>query len=86
MISDSFGFYAILTDPLRGYEYCMRMLVDHEITFVQLRMKDACDLAPSYVGVEPMFAAPTKKNPDPEKAVKRLLAVYRELRGAGRPG
>jgi thiamine-phosphate pyrophosphorylase len=36
-----FGFYAILTDPVRGYEYCTKVLVDHEIAFVQLRMKDA---------------------------------------------
>jgi thiamine-phosphate pyrophosphorylase len=36
----SFGFYAILTDPVRGYDYCTRLLVDHEIAFVQLRMKD----------------------------------------------
>jgi thiamine-phosphate pyrophosphorylase len=37
----SFGFYAVLTDPVRGYEYCTKMCVDHEILFVQLRMKDA---------------------------------------------
>jgi thiamine-phosphate pyrophosphorylase len=37
----SFGFYAILTDPLRGYEYMTRLLVDYEIPFVQLRIKDA---------------------------------------------
>jgi len=41
MISLSFGFYAILTDPVRGYEYCTRLCVDYEIAFVQLRMKDA---------------------------------------------
>ncbi len=35
-----FGFYAILTDPLRGYEYCTRVLVDAGVAFVQLRMKD----------------------------------------------
>jgi thiamine-phosphate pyrophosphorylase len=39
-ISDSFGFYAILTDPVRGYEYCTKVLVDNEIAFIQLRMKD----------------------------------------------
>jgi len=38
---DSFGFYAILTKPVRGYEYCTQLLVDYEIAFVQLRMKDA---------------------------------------------
>jgi thiamine-phosphate pyrophosphorylase len=36
-----FGFYAILTNPVRGYEYCAKVFVDHEIAFVQLRMKDA---------------------------------------------
>jgi thiamine-phosphate pyrophosphorylase len=40
-IPDTFGFYAILTDPVRGYEYCTRLLVDYEVAFVQLRMKDA---------------------------------------------
>jgi thiamine-phosphate pyrophosphorylase len=42
-VPDSFGFYAILTDPLRGYDYCTRLCVEHEIAFVQLRMKDAPD-------------------------------------------
>jgi thiamine-phosphate pyrophosphorylase len=37
----SFGFYAILTDPLRGYEYMTRLFVDYKIPFVQLRIKDA---------------------------------------------
>jgi thiamine-phosphate pyrophosphorylase len=37
----SFGFYAILTDPERGYEYMTRLLVEYRIRFVQLRMKDA---------------------------------------------
>jgi thiamine-phosphate pyrophosphorylase len=36
----TFGFYAILTDPLRGYEYCTEVLVNAEIPFVQLRIKD----------------------------------------------
>ncbi len=40
-IPQFFGFYAILTDPVRGYEYCTKVLVDHEIAFVQLRMKAA---------------------------------------------
>lgn len=35
-----FGFYAILTDPVRGYEYCTKVFVDYEIAFIQLRMKD----------------------------------------------
>ena len=35
-----FGFYAILTDPLRGYEYCTKVCVDAGVAFVQLRMKD----------------------------------------------
>ncbi len=35
-----FGFYAILTKPLRGYEYCTKLCVDHDVAFVQLRMKD----------------------------------------------
>ena len=40
VIPPSFGFYAILTDPVRGYDYCTRLFVDYEVAFVQLRMKD----------------------------------------------
>jgi thiamine-phosphate pyrophosphorylase len=40
-INSQFGFYAVLTDPLVGYEEMTRILVDHRIAFVQLRMKDA---------------------------------------------
>jgi len=40
-INNQFGFYAVLTDPLVGYEEMTRILVDHRIAFVQLRMKDA---------------------------------------------
>lgn len=39
-IPDEFGFYAILTSPLLGYDYCTRLLVDEGIRFVQLRIKD----------------------------------------------
>jgi thiamine-phosphate pyrophosphorylase len=148
-----FGFYAILTDPVRGYEYCARLCVDYEVAFVQLRMKDApaqtveetarimraittgtktklivnddpeiarrtgadgvhigqgdmpysqaraivgdaaligmsthskeqmkkaCALKPDYVGIGPVYATPTKKNPDPViglDGMKEMLAV-----------
>ncbi len=36
-----FGFYAVLTNPIKGYEYLTKLLVDNEFPFVQLRMKDA---------------------------------------------
>ncbi len=36
----SFGFYAILTNPTRGYRYMTQLFVDYEIPFLQLRMKD----------------------------------------------
>jgi len=36
-----FGFYSVLTDPLKGYDYMAELLVDNGIPFVQLRMKDA---------------------------------------------
>jgi thiamine-phosphate pyrophosphorylase len=36
-----FGFYGLLSDPLRGYEYLAKLFVDHEIRFIQLRMKTA---------------------------------------------
>jgi thiamine-phosphate pyrophosphorylase len=38
---EKFGFYAILTNPMRGYEYVTQILVEYKIAFVQLRMKDA---------------------------------------------
>jgi thiamine-phosphate pyrophosphorylase len=38
-ISPSFGLYAILTDPVKGYEYMTKLFVDHRIAFIQLRMK-----------------------------------------------
>ena len=38
-IPSRFGLYAILTDPLPGYEYMTQLFVDHQITFIQLRMK-----------------------------------------------
>jgi len=38
-IADNFGFYGILTNPVRGYEYCTELMIDYEIRFVQLRMK-----------------------------------------------
>lgn len=38
-----FGLYAILTDPLRGYEYVAHVLAELEVPFVQLRMKDIAE-------------------------------------------
>jgi thiamine-phosphate pyrophosphorylase len=40
-IPPAFGLYAILTDPVKGYDYMTRLLVDHGIAFIQLRMKNA---------------------------------------------
>jgi thiamine-phosphate pyrophosphorylase len=39
-IPNDFGFYAILTNPVRGYEYVTEVLVEHRVAFVQLRMKN----------------------------------------------
>lgn len=36
-----FGFYSVLTDPPKGYDYLTKLLVDHEMPVVQLRMKGA---------------------------------------------
>lgn len=38
-INDNFGFYAILTDPIKGYEYTAEVLAELNIQFVQLRDK-----------------------------------------------
>jgi len=40
IIPASFGLYAILTDPVKGYEYMTSLLVDYRIPFIQLRMKN----------------------------------------------
>jgi len=39
-IPDQFGFYAVLTDPLKGYEYLTKACVEYNVTFVQLRIKN----------------------------------------------
>ena len=39
-IDDNFGFYGILTAPLKGYEYLTKLLVDSEVKFIQLREKN----------------------------------------------
>jgi len=39
-VSDGFGFYAILTDPVVGYERLTEIVVKHGVAFVQLRMKE----------------------------------------------
>jgi len=38
-IPETFGLYAILTDPVKGYEYTAKLFVDCKIAFIQLRMK-----------------------------------------------
>lgn len=40
-LPDRFGFYAILTNPVKGYEYCTNVLVDAGVAVVQLRIKDS---------------------------------------------
>ena len=37
----NFGLYSVLTNPLRGYDYVTEVLVELQIPFVQLRMKNA---------------------------------------------
>jgi thiamine-phosphate pyrophosphorylase len=39
-ISSQFGFYAVLTAPVLGYEYLTKVLVDQQIAYVQIRIKD----------------------------------------------
>lgn len=39
-IPERFGFYAIMSDPLKGYDYMARLFVDYQIAFIQLRMKN----------------------------------------------
>lgn len=35
-----FGFYSVLTNPMKGYEYLTQLVVDYGIAFVQLRIKE----------------------------------------------
>ena len=44
-VPDHFGLYSVLTDPLRGYDYVTEVLVELEVPFVQLRMKNATPFA-----------------------------------------
>jgi thiamine-phosphate pyrophosphorylase len=39
-VSDSFGLYVVLTNPVRGYEYLTHVCAELQLPFVQLRMKD----------------------------------------------
>ncbi len=43
IIDDNFGLYGILTNPVRGYDYLTKLLVDNEIRFIQLRMKNGSE-------------------------------------------
>jgi thiamine-phosphate pyrophosphorylase len=38
-VPSRFGLYAILTNPVKGYEYTAQLLVDLQIAFIQVRMK-----------------------------------------------
>ena len=40
-VHDGFGLYAILTNPVVGFDYLTRLLVDCSVRFIQLRMKEA---------------------------------------------
>ncbi len=42
-VTDNFGFYAIVTNPLKGYEYLTNVCVEKELPFVQLRMKEVSE-------------------------------------------
>jgi thiamine-phosphate pyrophosphorylase len=39
MISETFGLYLVLTDPVTGYETCTEAAVETGVRYVQLRMK-----------------------------------------------
>ena len=39
-IPSRFGFYCVLTNPVKGYEYMTKLLTDMEFPFVQLRIKE----------------------------------------------
>jgi thiamine-phosphate pyrophosphorylase len=40
-LPDPIGFYSVLTDPVKGYDYMTSLLVEYGIGVVQLRMKGA---------------------------------------------
>jgi len=43
VLTSRFGFYSVLTNPIKGYEYLTELLVEEEIPFVQLRMKNVSE-------------------------------------------
>lgn len=42
-VPDNFGFYAILSSPIRGYEYTANVCVELKVPFVQLRIKETSE-------------------------------------------
>ncbi|MDR2579246.1 MAG: thiamine phosphate synthase [Chitinispirillales bacterium] len=42
-LPECFGFYSVLTDPIKGYDYLTSLLVDNGMPVVQLRMKGVSD-------------------------------------------
>ena len=43
LVTDNFGFYAILTNPIKGYEYVANICVEHEVQYMQLRIKETTE-------------------------------------------
>ncbi len=43
VMKKDFGFYSVLTNPVVGYERACRIMVEHGVPFVQLRMKDGTE-------------------------------------------
>jgi len=39
-IKKDFGLYAIVTNPIHGYDYMANLIVEHEVAVLQLRMKE----------------------------------------------
>lgn len=42
-LTDNFGLYTIMTNPVKGYEYLTNVCVEKELPFVQLRMKEVSE-------------------------------------------
>lgn len=72
LLKPDFGFYAILTDPLRGYDYCTKVLVDAGVAFVQLRIKDR---SPEEI----LPVAETMRNITAGSTTKFIINDYPEL-------
>jgi thiamine-phosphate pyrophosphorylase len=74
IVEDGFGFYGILTDPVVGYERLATLMVERDVRFIQLRMKETSKerVLAMAKRLRPLIAGPCRLiiNDDPEVAAE----------------